>query len=102
MTTPPPTATNRPWWRGWSDFWFRASDPTTLGFIRICTGLLVLYIHMAYSLDLQAFFGKHGWYALEKIDRERRESPQFVTPFADWDDPFSFPQLSDFPHRRDA
>jgi len=43
-TTPtPPAATGRPWWRGWADFWFRPADPTTLGFIRIATGLLVLY-----------------------------------------------------------
>ena len=102
MTTPPPPTDHRPWWRGWSDFWFRPSDPTTLGFMRICTGLLVLYIHMAYSLDLQAFFGERGWYSLDRIDRERREMPSFVSPFLDWDEPFAFPHLSDFPHRREA
>jgi hypothetical protein len=73
-----------------------------MGFIRICTGLLVLYTHLAYSLDLQAFFGKHGWYSLDKIERERRENPHFVSAFWDWDEPFSFPRLSDFPHRREA
>jgi hypothetical protein len=92
----------RPWWKGWSDFWFRPADPTTLGFIRICTGLLVLYIHLAYSLDLQAFFGKHGWYAASFVDRERHESPSFVAPFFDWDEQLVFPRLSDFPHRRAA
>jgi len=102
MSTPPPPAHGRrPWWKGWSDFWFRPTDPTTLGFIRICTGLLVLYIHLAYSFDLQAFFGEHGWYGQRYIERERREFPNFVTPFSDWDDPFVFPRLSDFPHRRE-
>jgi hypothetical protein len=100
MTTPHPAA-NRPWWKGWSDFWFRPSDPTTLGFMRICTGLLVLYIHLAYSFDLQAFFGQHGWYGLKYVDRERRELPNFVTPFSEWDEQFAFPRLSDFPHRRE-
>jgi Vitamin K-dependent gamma-carboxylase len=101
-TSGPNTATppSRPWWRSWSDFWFRAADPTTLAFMRICTGLLVLYIHLAYSVDLQAFFGKHGWYAANFIDRERHESPVFVSP-TDWET-FVVPRLSEVPHRRAA
>ncbi len=108
-TMPPPapvpaaTPPAQPWWRSWANFWFRPSDPTTLAFMRICTGLLVLYIHLCYSLDLQAFFGKHGWYAESFVDRERHELPSFVTPFADWnDEAFVFTRLSDFPHRRAA
>ncbi len=101
-TMPTPAAPRSPWWRGWANFWFPAADPTTLGFMRICTGLLVLYIHMAYSLDLQAFFGKHGWYSASFIDRERRESPAYVGPFWSWDDQIVLPRLSDFPHRRQA
>ena len=91
-------------WQRWKDFWFHPSDPTTLGFIRIMTGLLVLYIHLAYSLDLQAFFGPHGWYAGRFIERERHESPNIVQPLNDqWGDPPPvFAQLSDFPHRRTA
>jgi hypothetical protein len=90
-------------WQRWKDFWFSTADPTTLGFIRICTGLLVLYIHLAYSLDLQAFFGKHGWYAASFIDRERKESPAFVSPFwGGYDEGRMSAQLSDFPHRREA
>ncbi|MBA4067866.1 MAG: hypothetical protein C0501_30030, partial [Isosphaera sp.] len=101
-TTPTPPAPARPWWRGWADFWFRPADPTTLGFVRVCTGLLVLYVHLAYSVDLQAFFGKHGWYSLALVDRERREAPTYVTPFGDWDDQLVFTRLSDYPHRRQA
>jgi hypothetical protein len=90
-------------WQRWKDFWFSTADPTTLGFIRICTGLLVLYIHLAYSLDLQAFFGKHGWYAASFIDRERKESPSFAAPFwGGYDEGRLSAQLSDFPHRREA
>ena len=58
-----PEPIHRSAWQKWVGFWFPASDPTTLGFIRITTGLLVLYIHLAYSLDLQQFFGSTGWYA---------------------------------------
>jgi hypothetical protein len=91
-------------WQRWKDFWFYPADPTTLGFIRIMTGLLVLYIHLAYSVDLQNFFGPHGWYAGRFIERERHESPSMVQPLNDkWSDPAPvFAQLSDFPHRRAA
>src|SRR5439155_22444327 len=99
--TAPEAAPPSPWQR-WKDFWFRPADPTTLGFIRITTGLLVLYIHLAYSLDLQAFFGKHGWYAASYIDRERHETPYYLEPFfGGWNEPRAvYPRLSDFPHRR--
>ncbi|MBA4188472.1 MAG: hypothetical protein C0467_10745 [Planctomycetaceae bacterium] len=100
-TTQAPALPKQPWWQGWSDFWFRPTDPTTLAFIRICTGLLVLYIHLTYSRDLQAFFGKYGWYASSFVDRERHERPEYITPTS-WDEPFSWPRLSDFPHRRAA
>jgi len=91
-------------WQRWKDFWFHPADPTTLGFIRIMTGLLVLYIHLAYSMDLQAFFGPHGWYAGRFIERERHELPMVVEPLDDrWGDPPPvFAQLSDYPHRRAA
>jgi hypothetical protein len=101
VTTPVPY---RSPWQKWKDFWFHPADPTTLGFVRIMTGLLVLYIHLTYSLDLQAFFGEHGWYAARFIERERHESPYYIPPFNDkWGDPSPvFAQLTDFPHRRAA
>jgi hypothetical protein len=90
-------------WQRWKNFWFPKSDPTTLAFIRICTGLLVFYIHLAYSLDLQAFFGKTGWYAGSFIDRERHEGPSYIPPFfGGWNDQFAVARLSEFPHRRQA
>jgi hypothetical protein len=100
MTSPTPHAAKRPWWQGWSDFWFRGADPTTLAFIRICTGLLVLYVHLAYTVDLQAFFGKHGWYKLDAVNKEREEMPAYTAPWRDWDETLKLPRLSDYPHRR--
>ena len=97
-----PNDTGRTAWQRWKDFWFAPKDPTLLGFMRIVTGLLVLYIHLAYSLDLQAFFGKHGWYADRYVNRERHETPAYVSPFWSWDEPYISPRLSDFPHRRQA
>ncbi len=98
-----PRADGRTIWQQWVAFWFPAADPTALGFVRVCTGLLVLYIHLAYTVDLQLFFGKHGWYSTGYIDRERHEYPWQATPFWDWD-PSSVltAKVPEFPHRRKA
>jgi hypothetical protein len=101
VTAPEPVS-KTPWQR-WVGFWFPAADPTTLGFIRIATGLLVLYIHLAYSVDLQQFFGKHGWYSAAFIERERKEYPWQASPFWSWDpEPVISAKVPDFPHRRKA
>jgi hypothetical protein len=98
-----PEAAPRSAWQKWVGFWFPAADPTTLGFVRVTTGLLVLYIHLAYSVDLQQFFGKHGWYSAESIARERREFPWQATPFWSWDpQPIIPAKVPEFPHRRQA
>jgi hypothetical protein len=90
-------------WQRWVGFWFPASDPTTLGFVRIVTGLLVLYIHLAYSVDLQQFFGTTGWYAHRFVERERHEYPWQVGPFWDWNMQSIVPaKAPEFPHRRKA
>lgn len=84
MSTTPPAERN--FLTRWKDFWFAPGDPTTLGFIRIATGLLVLYTHLAYSVDLQAFFGRYGWYGSSYMERERKESPNYLTTFRNWDE----------------
>lgn len=93
---------DRTMWRRWADFWFTPTDPSAIGFLRIVTGLLVFYVHLAYSLDLQAFFGKHGWYGSEYVDRERKEYPWLVSSFTDWDDSTAGPRVPEYPHRRKA
>ncbi|MBM3981694.1 MAG: hypothetical protein FJ304_15745 [Planctomycetes bacterium] len=98
-----PEPVERTAWQRWVGFWFPASDPTTLGFVRVCTGLLVFYIHLAYSVDLQQFFGKTGWYAHRFVERERHEYPWRATPFFDWSPESIVPAtVPDFPHRRKA
>ena len=49
---------------GWSAFWFTPADPTVLGLVRICAGLLTLYVHLMYSFHLQEFFGEKAWLTL--------------------------------------
>jgi hypothetical protein len=65
-------------WSAWCRFWFTPADPTPLCLMRIVTGLLVLYVHVAYTFDLQALFGADGWYPTAMADRARREDPVFV------------------------
>ncbi len=97
MTPPQPNTA----WRRWVHFWFASADPTTMGFLRAVTGVLVLYTHLAYSFDLYSFFGEKGWYGLDAINRERREFPWSSASFSDgwkwWEETARFP---DEPHRR--
>ena len=58
---------------GWSLFWFTPADASLLGVIRICIGLLVLYVHLVYSLDVQAYFGEHAWIDLPIVNAQRLE-----------------------------
>lgn len=46
---------------GWNRFWFKPSDPATLAVIRIFAGAMLLYTHLVWTIDLEAFFGPHSW-----------------------------------------
>jgi hypothetical protein len=77
------------WWteklRGWDTFWFKPADPTVLGLIRICCGLVVLYVHLVYTLDLYELCGKHAWLDLEAVNAQRQHAPVVGQPFG-WGD----------------
>ena len=66
--------------RGWDRFWFRPADPTTLGLIRICAGLVILYVHLVYTFDLQQLFGQHAWIDTRAINELRKNMPIGVLP----------------------
>jgi hypothetical protein len=88
--------------RGWNRFWFAPADPTALGLIRILCGLTALYIHAAYSLDLQEFFGKESWYGLQTANEFRKEAP-WVPPPLGWDqEPQNDALLADIAGREQA
>lgn len=97
-TDMPPT---RNLWTRWVRFWFTPVDPTTMGFIRLVTGLIAVYVHLAYTFDLQSFFGPNAWYGLEDVNRERRSVPHLIPPLS-WEDTRSTARLPEFPHRREA
>lgn len=88
-------------WAAWCRFWFTPVDPTPLCLMRIVAGLLVLYVHVAYTFDLHALFGPDAWYPTAMADRERREWPVFV-PRNAWEPErerrFRMPDLGDHRH----
>jgi hypothetical protein len=59
---------------GWNRFWFRPADPATLGLIRIFAGGMLLYTHLIWSLDLDAFFGPQGWLSPRAVELIQRGS----------------------------
>jgi hypothetical protein len=76
-------------WSAWERFWFTPTDPTPLCLMRIVVGLLVLYVHVAYTFDLHALVGPNGWYDHAQANRERHEWPVFAPP-ATWELPVRF------------
>jgi hypothetical protein len=73
-------------WEGWNRFWFRPASPLGLGLIRILTGCLALYIHLAYTVDLDEFFGAHAWIGAEDMRIIRQEQP-VPKPWMSWENP---------------
>src|SRR5262245_34538525 len=73
-------------WQKWCDFWFRPSDPSTLGLMRLLAGIFVVYTHLAYCTDLQEFFGRNAWVDLELANQMRREYP-VIAPSGEWEEP---------------
>lgn len=64
----------------WNRFWFSPADPTMLGVIRIIAGVLTLYVHLAYSYDLQEFMGRNAWMGLDYANQARWEQPSLAPP----------------------
>jgi hypothetical protein len=66
-------------------FLFTPADPTTLGVIRFCTGIVVLYLHLVYTGSLQDFFGRNAWLDLATADAYRKDAPTYA-PTSAWTD----------------
>jgi hypothetical protein len=47
--------------RDWNAFWYTPADPALLGFLRVCTGLMLVYTHAVWGLALNDFFGPTSW-----------------------------------------
>jgi predicted DCC family thiol-disulfide oxidoreductase YuxK len=58
--------------RGWNAFFFSASDPTAVGFIRVAVGLLAFWSLLVFGLDLHDYLGSAGWADPEVIRLSQR------------------------------
>jgi hypothetical protein len=47
--------------RSWNAFWYTPADPTLLAWIRVFTGLMLLYTHAVWGLALNDFYGPTSW-----------------------------------------
>lgn len=63
--------------RGWSRFWFAPSAPTTLGMMRLCTGLILLHVHLTTFHQLLDFVGPNAWVDDQAV-REIHAFPETV------------------------
>jgi hypothetical protein len=72
-------------YNAWDRFWFTPADPTLLGLIRICAGVVIFYVHFAYTFDLQNLFGRDAWLDLQTVNQYRTEAP-VTLPSTNWDD----------------
>lgn len=70
---------------GWNRFWFAPANPATLGMIRVLAGAMLLYTHLVWTIDLEAFFGPHGW--VTPAANELFNRPPNIPEVID-DDPF--------------
>ncbi|HEY7423396.1 MAG TPA: HTTM domain-containing protein [Gemmataceae bacterium] len=80
----------------WDRFFFRPADPTTLGLMRICAGILILYVHLIYGIGLMDYLGPDAW-VINKgwtdkpgeggvLDFLRGDGNVYQTPSWTWDD----------------
>ena len=82
-------------------FFFSPTDPTTIGFMRIIVGSLILYTHLAYSFDLKTFMGPNAWWDQKAANQQRREVPTWVSPLG-YEKLDASIKLEETLHRRDA
>lgn len=66
------------------DFWFAPGDPTTLGFVRVCAGLVLLYVLLASGPLLSSHYAPDGWVDGEAADAIRRDYP-WLPPETNWE-----------------
>jgi hypothetical protein len=69
-------------YRPWRRFWFEPADPTPLGVMRILFGGMILYTHIVWGLNLEGFFGAHGWQGATLV--RALQADQFAWSFWWW------------------
>lgn len=55
----------------WTRFWFEPQDVATVCWLRLLAGGMILYTHLVWSLQLDAFFGSDGWQPVDVVQNLR-------------------------------
>ncbi|MEX0641128.1 MAG: HTTM domain-containing protein [Pirellulales bacterium] len=58
-------------WEAWNGFWFTPTSPSTLSAIRVLAGAMLLYTHIVWTYDLDAFFAPDGWLPQQVMEEAR-------------------------------
>jgi hypothetical protein len=82
-----PLESLRDFGRGWDRFWFAPSDPTTLGLMRLLSGIVVLYCTFCYSFDLLSYVSPREAWLDEKVTTPLRTYWQTQTFPDNWTGP---------------
>jgi hypothetical protein len=81
----------RAWFREcldfWNWFWFTPRAPHTLSLMRILTGMMLVYTHAVWSLELDSMMGLHGIFDLRYSNEFNGNSPFTWTHFTWFDSP---------------
>jgi hypothetical protein len=72
----------------WNEFFFKPRLPHTLGLMRICAGIFILYVHLAHTWDLYSLFGPDAWSDLQMTDTLRKTVP-FLPPPMGWSEQYN-------------
>ncbi len=64
--------------KGWDRFWFAPADATTLAAIRICTGLILLYIYASCAPAVLSLIGPEAWIDDQAIAQIRAGIPSLT------------------------
>ena len=64
-------------------FFFQPMDPTSLGLVRIATGILVVYLHLVYCIGLTDYLGPYAWVNRAYTNYLRKDFP-LQAPSSNW------------------
>jgi len=71
--------------QAWDRFWFTPGRPQTLCLIRICAGLMLVYTHLVWTIELPTFFAADGVFSDSYRATFDGESP-FIWSHFNWSD----------------
>ena len=70
------------WGSAWDRFWFTPADPLPLAIVRIIAGTLLAWSCAVWLMDVDAFFGPHGWLRDGDVERMNDQPWQWSWFFA--------------------